>query len=316
MKTETPDWRDYFHFGVPRKDEPPGTLLSPDRNLRFTKKSSRIGLYPVRYHQAPDNSFPQHTHTFFEIFIVLSGRGNNVVEKTRFPIEAGDVVFVDNTRRHALEASKGGMDILNLCFLPSSLGLDNAMLGNANLLDFHDFLRPFKNGESNPKIHPPPELFSRLGFYAHHMCELFAEGDERNTEILRHLMRLILLLLLREYRKTRGGENPAGGAMLEAASWIQHHSSEKITLESLADRLGLNRTYFSTLFNRTFGKSLTDYVNEVRVHRAKELLAASDLPVARVALGTGFENKSHFHLVFRKVTGVTPQAWRDERRSR
>lgn len=316
MKAEEPDWLRYFRFGkeTPGDVEAPGTLLTPERNLRFTKKSSRIGLYPVRYHQAPDNSFPQHTHAFFEIFIVLSGSGYNVVEKTRFPIEAGDVVFVDNRRRHALQSQRGGMDILNLCFLPSSLGLDNALLGNANLLDFYEFLEPFKHGESNPKVHPAPEIFSRIGFYAHHMCELFSEGDEGNTEILRHLMRLVLLLLLKEYRKTRGARSGAGGAMFEAARWIQEHSAEKITLESLADRLGLNRTYFSTVFNKTFGKSLTEYVNEVRIHRAKEILRSSDLPVAHVALATGFENKSHFHLVFRKATGLTPQAWREERK--
>ncbi|MBN8219063.1 MAG: AraC family transcriptional regulator, partial [Spirochaetes bacterium] len=257
-----------------------------DGNVRFTPEMAEVGLFPFWYRHDSQTRIPPHQHHFFELVLVLDGEGFNAVAGHRHPIRAGDALFIDHVRPHALEVASGHMDVFNLCFLPSTLGLDNELLSNFNLIDFYDFLRPFKKsaGEDDPgKLSPEAPTFSRWRFYALHMAELFAEDPRGNLDLMRHQARLLLFLLLKEYRKRHGSEAAAGGAMLEVARYLQEHASEKITLEELADRIGMSRSYFSTVFNRTFGKTLREALIELRVRRAKEILRQTDLPMARVA---------------------------------
>lgn len=82
------------------------------------------------------------------------------------------------------------------------------------------------------------------------------------------------------------------------------------SLQDLAGRVGLAPTYLAGIFVRELGISPHRYLNEARISRARQLLAASDLTITAVALEVGFGSGQHFARVFRQVTGRSPRDYR------
>ena len=88
---------------------------------------------------------------------------------------------------------------------------------------------------------------------------------------------------------------------------------EEDSLQDLADRVYLSRSYLSSLFKKETGDSITNYINRVRVEKSKALLVGSTVSLAEVAHLCGFEDQSYFTRVFKAKEGVSPKKFRDKR---
>ena len=108
----------------------------------------------------------------------------------------------------------------------------------------------------------------------------------------------------------RRTESAATGAVREARDYLLMHAAEPVTLDDLAARLSMSKFHLQRLFTRQIGRSPNAYLNELRINRAKELLRATDRPVARIAEEVGFEDASWFIRRFRAHEGLTPGAYR------
>jgi AraC family transcriptional regulator len=86
-----------------------------------------------------------------------------------------------------------------------------------------------------------------------------------------------------------------------------------LTLPLIAGLLDMSPFHFAHVFKHATGVAPHQYVIRRRVERAKQLLAATDLPIADIALAVGCANQSHFSALFHRVTGRTPQAYRADR---
>jgi Predicted sensor domain len=95
-----------------------------------------------------------------------------------------------------------------------------------------------------------------------------------------------------------------------AVDYIEEHYERKITLDEMASLCRISSSYFSKLFNKTFGENFAAYVNRVRVLRARDLLASSDEPITSIALQLGFEDSGYFDKVFKRILGKTPSEFR------
>jgi len=99
-------------------------------------------------------------------------------------------------------------------------------------------------------------------------------------------------------------------------AWIDRHFAEPCAIEGLAKKAHLAPTYFAAQFSRLIGVPPMTYVRRQRLEQAKRLLAQTDRPVKAIAWDTGFSTAGHFHHAFRKFTGQTPLAYREEEKSR
>ena len=95
-----------------------------------------------------------------------------------------------------------------------------------------------------------------------------------------------------------------------AQDHIRAHLNERIRLNELADVVGLNESYLSTLFRRETGFTITDYITEERVVTAKNMLRYSEMTASAIATSLGFSSQSYFTRVFRERTGFTPSEFR------
>ena len=96
----------------------------------------------------------------------------------------------------------------------------------------------------------------------------------------------------------------------QAKQFIQEHYSEAISLETVSSEVGFNPAYFSTVFKKSTGQNFMDYIKEIRIEHAKDLLARTHMDVAAVAQAVGYTDIKYFTKLFRKTTSLTPTDYR------
>ena len=94
--------------------------------------------------------------------------------------------------------------------------------------------------------------------------------------------------------------------------YIYSHIKDRITIEDLADALGVSASYLSRLFKKETGISVSAYIRGQKIDMAKNLLRFSDYSMIEIANRLSFSSQSHFIQQFREVVGMTPKKYRDE----
>jgi AraC family transcriptional regulator len=91
---------------------------------------------------------------------------------------------------------------------------------------------------------------------------------------------------------------------------MREHLSEDIDLEILAQLIKLSQSHFTHLFRQSTGKSPYQYLLQLRVDRATELLKLGGLSIADVAVAVGFYDQSHLTKQMKRLLGFTPRQFR------
>lgn len=92
----------------------------------------------------------------------------------------------------------------------------------------------------------------------------------------------------------------------QSVAYIKEHYTEDLSLERIADRFFLNQAYFSRLFKQYTGNTFTDYLIELRMEKAKELLALGKYKVYEVSKMVGYQSEKYFFRIFKQYTGCSP----------
>ena len=88
------------------------------------------------------------------------------------------------------------------------------------------------------------------------------------------------------------------------------YSAETVSIESLAQMCGISPEYFRKIFKNFFGTSPVNYINNLKITRAKELLESKMYSVTDAALQSGYTEMSHFSREFKKATGLSPSEFK------
>lgn len=106
-------------------------------------------------------------------------------------------------------------------------------------------------------------------------------------------------------------ESESGSVINNIKRYIQEHYAENITLNSLSGIFYLHPIYISRLFKEKSGLNFVEYITEVRMNMAKELLLNPVLKVHDICQMVGYESPRHFTKLFKNATGMTPKAYRE-----
>lgn len=93
---------------------------------------------------------------------------------------------------------------------------------------------------------------------------------------------------------------------------IESDISSDLSLNNLSKKFNVNSSYLSSLFKKETGNTLTDYVNKMRVERAKELLISTNLQIQSIAQRCGMLDVNYFTKTFKKYTDLTPKKYREK----
>jgi len=134
------------------------------------------------------------------------------------------------------------------------------------------------------------ENFDRFHDYYHHVEQLLERLDDYVGRV-----------------RSAHGERTD---MQKAVDYLQEHYSEDVNMAVVSNHISLNYTYFSEAFKEYTGESFSSYLRKLRLRKAKELLAGTELKVYEICSLSGFDNVKHFTRVFKESEGVTPLEYR------
>ena len=156
---------------------------------------------------------------------------------------------------------------------------------------------------ANPTLSSVALDARRIGFRAAQTVEALLDGQSVEP------IQMVPLpgVVTRRSSDVFHADDPEVAAVLR---FIRDHAGEKITIDDLLEVAPMNRRRLERLVKRAIGRSPGEELGRVRIERARELLAHSDLPLDAIATRCGLPHMSRFHLAFKNATGTTPAAFR------
>lgn len=133
-------------------------------------------------------------------------------------------------------------------------------------------------------------------------------SHNESTEVLRNLaadLAAQMCLLVISCSKHKYSENVSN-----VIAYIREHYQEKLTLSSLADLFGFNKTYLATCFKRETGSTVTSYINALRLEYARTLLSISNQEIGEICMSVGFTDQSYFSRIFKEKYELSPSDYR------
>lgn len=127
-------------------------------------------------------------------------------------------------------------------------------------------------------------------------------AGERGDERLDYLTRLILL----ECFSTSKKEDHANRIISEIAAWISANRDTPLKVSLVSKHFGYNADYLCRIFKAHFGKSLKEYLDEIKIDHVKQVLLTSNMSLKEVAYNTGFGDYKYFLKFFKYHEGITP----------
>lgn len=182
----------------------------------------------------------------------------------------------------------------------ASLFLENAFYGDEKRWDLiYQIVGSFSPIALRELIHTVLELAqSQLDFES---GDFAARADGMvDTARLLELLRIIR----QQIDETSHKKNLA---ILQIEKYIYENCGRRLKLSDIAQTFFFNYAYLSRIFKQETGKNFSDYLTDVRISRAKELLLSGEHSVEQVSLCVGCDNPSYFRKLFKKRTGMTPK---------
>ena len=227
-----------------------------------------------------------HGHNFFELEYILEGEGEYTVDGVRYAAAPNTLFLMSPAAVHKIEHSH--MKLFNVMFLSVD------------------------DGDVLPLLRAGGRMFSLTEEDARFFVPLLSElvaVQERNPNYAGLLLRCILHRLT---SALDGGVCPEYSHVPRAMLYIREHFAEEITLNSVAEWLGISYAYLSDLFVREAGVGFKEYLDGVRLTYAKNLITMTEMTVGEVCERAGFGDYANFSRRFRSVFGMSA---RDMRRA-
>jgi len=262
--------------------------------------------FALREFRLPAFSSPWHFHPEYELTYIVQSSGRRFVGDHIARFEPGELVLLGANLPHFWHndaASGTEARSLVLQFLPDCL--ENSLLRQPEFAGVQQLLRRSQRGIqfSGPACKTVGDLMRRM---------LGVSGLERLIGFLTVLQQLEgapgRALSSRGFVPSL--DDRAAGRVNQVFQWVFTHFTGPLDHDVIARRTGMSRSALCHYFKRATGRTLTDFINEIRIGHARKLLIETDHSVAEIAYSSGFESLSNFNRHFHDLTGVSPVEFR------
>jgi len=265
--------------------------------------------FPIKLHRTQLNeygstAFMHHWHEHIEFLFFVEGKAMVECNSERLYVGAGDLVVVNSTDLHH-----------GICLSDNLFYF--ALIADTSLLHSHSvdavemkYITPITQNRISfqNKISNDPEVNSCF-------TSLIEEFENREfgyeLAVKSYLYRL-LTILLRKYmaRLLKPNEYQMRIKNLERFDpiyqYIEENYQSKIMVDELAKQVNMSRFHFSRLFKELTNKTISDYVNFVRVNKSEYLLRNTSMSISEIALATGFNDIYYYSRLFKSYKKIAP----------
>lgn len=236
-----------------------------------------------------------HWHEEIELQYLIKGNAQPLCNLQPIHLQKGDILFVNSNELHAGNVAPLKGDFycfhINKDFFSNHLGSEHVVFENvirdedcSKILD--EVIKHSRSGDFRSRIKTSQLLYEFLNLCAdRHVKAVLGEND------------------FRKYFKRTDKFN-------DMIKYIEDHSDEPLTVSNIAEHFYVTPSYFAHFFKKKAGKSVIQYLNEVRVLKARLMLEQEDMSVSQIAVAVGFDDINYFSRKFKQLTGITPTEYR------
>lgn len=242
-----------------------------------------------------DGFIPRHWHNYFELEIIVGGRGKEIICGKECDIFPGCGYLLSMGDYHSVELSEE-LEIFQLSFDESFLAREQ--------------LERILTNKSLPFFVLSDENFEIIkNLYL--VCKAEYETFSYKSACLRKMVECLITKILDSFSITgKGVVKEMPESLKKAVLYIHTYFQKPITLEDVAESAKYNSSYFSTVFHAEFGMTFSEYLSTLRINYAKQILISTDEGVEQIGKRCGFSSSSAFLRAFKRQEKMTPTDFR------
>ena len=255
--------------------------------------------------EMPFFEFKWHYHPEFELTLIVKGNGMRLVGDSYLPFQAGDLVLLGSGIPHTWESDANSHETVVAVVIQFS----------------EDFIANFMNSEAFYKIKKLLQTSIRGLFFPNPLSmnieyQMMTIASEKGVKQITALLNILNDLAYQNHESLASAfYSPKNSKENETRintvfNYIKQNAASTILLEQAAESVHLTTGAFCKFFKRMTGKTFSDYVNEIRIGNACNLIAHTDKTISQIAIESGFENQTYFNRVFLKKKNCTPKQFR------
>lgn len=261
-------------------------------------KTNLISLQEAGFLQAQKaHTSKRKNLSSYLFFIVLSGEGFLEYNNITYPLKEGDCVFIDCKKPYSHHTSQNLWQLRWVHFF------------GPNMTQIYD---KYVERGGTPCFHPE-NLFE----YDTLLQTIYQIADSdtyvRDMMIYEKLISLLTLLMKESWHPESSSRSTASKKqnLSDIRTYLEQNYQQKITLDDLSRTFFINKFYLTRVFKEQFGISVNNYLLQVRITHAKQLLRFSDQTMENIAVACGLGDSNYFARIFKKVEGITPSQFRE-----
>ena len=270
-------------------------------------------LFPVAcYHDnLGEVEVPWHWHDELELLIVESGTARVSVNRTDYVVNQGEGFFINTGALHGVwKAAEGPCYLRSVVFHPRLVG------GSVDSILWQKYLEPLLSDPCRPCVpFGDREEWERAAVTAIQAAwqSYVSEAEGFEFEVRGQLSRLILLLTEHCPAIEKKSSEKAlrdGERIRVMLQYIQEHYGEELTLLQIAKSAAVSKNECLRCFRSTIGFTPIQYLKQVRIQKAAQLLTSTNRQISDIGAACGFQEMSYFAKTFRELKGCTPGVFR------
>mgnify|MGYP003309515067 CR=1 FL=1 len=252
-----------------------------------------------------------HYHNAIEIIYILEGEFVVTISNTKYLLHPGEMVLVNAKEVHSVDILDYGIHrSFAVKFLPETICSDSQSLMELK------YIIPYIMSFSNFKTHYTKEEVENSNIK--NCIDNIMKEDRERQYAYKFAIRINISNLFLDLIRKVNTINPVDEEIKDSIReefknifhYISKHCTEKLTAVQIAKKFGLRQSDFSAYFKKITGKSFNEYLNYVRICKAKRMLISSEKNITEIAFSVGFSNTSYFINCFKTQMGITPASFK------
>ncbi|MGO4107885.1 AraC family transcriptional regulator [Paenibacillus sp. YAF4_2] len=269
------------------------------------------------YKQWEDFHMGFHQHDWAEFMYVISGNCTVETNKDVIAMRKGDLIMLDAGVPHRLIVESGSpCRMLNVEFgFQPCEGIYPSM----NQLSTHNpmFAKLMEQRLDTIVLRDYEDIQVNLRNLVFEL-DLGGEGAERGREMMTNLLMsqlLVRVARLVAVESKNSAERQIHHYVRHATEYIHQYYDTAILAKDIAAAVNLHPVYLQRIFKSNMDKTINEYLVDLRIEKAKMLLARTDVPIIEIADHIGLNSRQYFSMLFKKMTGMSPAEYRNSKKS-
>lgn len=245
-----------------------------------------------------------HCHNNYEIYYLCSGERSYFIKDKTYHIKKGNLVLINEYDIHATRnIGDSGHERIVLNFKKNFIEDYSSLIG----------INVFECFEKN--IHVIEPDLQEQAYIESLMNKMYKEYSTKSKNYIPYLKTALteLLILANRHNETyvtADEKMTTHKTISKVIGYINTNYDKEITLQSISDEFFISTYYFSRKFKEITGLSFVDYLNNVRIKEAQDLLRKTEYNITEISGLVGYKNTTYFGRTFKKLTGMSPKTYK------